>query len=162
MWQRFATRPAAGALLAVLQQYVETCVIALGRTELGLWSVTCFPKGGFRVNASWQEVFHTGDGQDFFLLVAPTVLARVYGPGWIWYLNSLGTEVEEQPYRFPGYDNAALYVQGAENASALLRMPGVQAAARALSLNCMRKAPTPHSRSHAPQMVDFLGAGAPT
>lgn len=61
-------------------------------------------------------------------------------------------------YVFPGHDNAGLFVQGAANARRLLDMPVIRTAARTLCYRCMRKAPNPHSRSHAPQLVDFLDA----
>lgn len=155
-WQTFRARPGADTLLALVERYVRRCVIAPGRTELGLWSVTCFAKGGFRVNAGWQEVFRTLDGEDFFLLVAPSVLEQQLGRGWTWHLQSLGIAVREQLYVFPGHDNAGLFVWGAASAGRLLDMPAVSSAARTLCYRCMRKAPNPNSRSHAPQLVEFL------
>lgn len=156
VWQTFQKRPGAAALQSVLEQYVRTCILAPGRTEMSLWSVTCFAKGGFRLNAGWQEVFRTLDGREFFLLVAPSVLAETCGPDWARDLASAGVYVERELYSFPGHDHVALFVYGVDRAQALLDRPGVVAAARALSWRCMRKAPNPNSRSHAPQLVDFL------
>ncbi|UQN06501.1 hypothetical protein [Deinococcus sp. QL22] len=160
VWEKFRSTPQADDLLALLEYYVQRCVIAPGLTEMSLWSATCFPKGGFRVNASWQEVFRTLDGQEFFLLVAPSVLKETYGTGWAWHLQNLGVDVVPEMYRFPGHDHVGLFVDGLRNARQLLDVPGIQAAAREMTWQCMRKAPNPNSRSHAPQMVDFLDLGA--
>lgn len=153
--ERFARSPHAPEVLALLRTFVEACVIAPGLTEISLWSVTAFAHG-CRVNAGWQEVFRTLDGRDYFLLVAPSVLAAHVGSGWDRQLESLGVTVVPQMYRFPGHDNAGLFVTGAGAMRRLLGLPGVIPAAREVTWRCMRKAPNPNGRSHAPQLVDWL------
>ena len=159
-WQKFRKLPQSDSLLQLLEQYVQSCIIAPGRTEMALWSVTCFPEGGFRVNASWQEVFRTIDGDDFFILVAPSVLEKAWGKDWMGHLLPQGVRISPQMYKFPGHDNAALKVYGIEKMRKLLDTPEIIAAARELSWRCMRKAPNPNSRSHCPQLVDFLDGQA--
>ena len=154
--QRYLTSPQAAEQLALLRRFVETCIPAPGLTELSLWSVTVFPRGGFRVNASWQEVFRTNDGHEYLLLVASSLLERQYGAGWAWTLRSLGVTVIPQMYRSPGHDHAGLLVHGAASMDRLLNLPGVVPAAREVTWRCLRRAPNPNSRSHAPQLVDWL------
>lgn len=155
-YARFQASPRAAEMQSLIRTYVENCIIAPGRTEISLWSVTCFPKGGFRVNASWQEVFRTLDGREYFLLAAPSVLRSALGPQWEWKLKLKGFGVEHQMYSFPGPDHVGLFADGAEGAEELLSSPAVRSSARELAWRVMRMRPNPNSRSHAPQLVDFL------
>ncbi len=167
-FSRFGKQPLSARALALLKQYLHSCVPVPRRTEYSFWAVSCMPvtvsewKRLVCVNAAFMELFVVGHLQQdptslwAFVNVAEDVLLE--------HWKSIDTLKEKYPflsvertnYRNAGQYQVRLFCQGtSESMKALLLDPGISKAAATLVLRVMRKRATIFGKYHCPQLADL-------
>lgn len=167
-FSRFERQPLSARSLALLKQYLQTCVPAPRLTEYSFWAVSCMPATGSEwkrllcVNAAFMELFVVGHEQRdptalwSFVNVAEDVLLVHWRS-----INRLEKKypflsVERCDYRDAGQHQVRLFCQGdAASMEVLLHDPGISKAAATLALRVMRKRATIFSKYHCPQLADL-------
>ncbi len=168
-FSRFGKQPQSARSLALLKQYLQTCVPAPRRTEYSFWAVSCMPTTGnpewkrlLCVNAAFMELFVVGHEQNdssvlwSFVNVAEDVLLEHWKS-----INRLKKKypflkVERSDYRDAGQHQLRILCRGgAASMEVLLQDPGVAKAAATLALRVMRKRATIFGKYHCPQLADL-------
>lgn len=167
-FSKFGRQPLSARSLALLKQYLQTCVPAPRLTEYSFWAVSCMPTTGTEwkrllcVNAAFMELFVVGHAQRdptalwSFVNVAEDVLLEHWKSISRLEKKYPSLRVERCDYRDAGQHQARLFCQGdAAFMEVLLHDPGVSKAAAALVLRVMRKRATIFGKYHCPQLADL-------
>jgi hypothetical protein len=172
-FDRLAADPRFTKITALLRQYVAWTIPLPGRTELTYWSLSAVPA----TNASVYPRLLTLSVQTLETLYVYTpihapqrisvrinvdlpTLIDAWGSLESLMARSPGLEAYQANYRArPSV--ACLAPSTPYQATRLLGMRGVVAAARQLNLDLMRKGPTMHWRTHCFDLADLALTGPP-
>ncbi|MDO8455667.1 MAG: GIY-YIG nuclease family protein [Burkholderiaceae bacterium] len=167
-FSRFEKHLLSQRALALLKQYVGSCVPAPRRTEYSFWAVSCMPSGSSNawprllcVNAAFMELFVLGWKRDnanvlwSFVNVAEDVLLEHWTS-----LNKLAKafpflRVERSCYRDAGQHQLRIHCDGGAPMEQLLTDPGIAKAAAVLVLRVMRKRATIYGKYHCAQLANL-------
>ena len=165
---RFVKHGLSPKALALLKNYLSSCVPVPRRTEYSFWSVSCMPSTNQNswprllcLNAGVMEIFVVGwekqnpDALWSFITVAEDVLLE--------HWQSIDELVKTYPfinivrraYRDAGQHQVTFHIQGNGLMEKLLADRSICRAAAVLVLRVMRKRATIYSKFHCPQLANL-------